>query len=207
MLLFVCACVAFACACACAHKRVNNMTIQHHVICSREDTDASRERPTAESLSACLVEFTLAVVHESESVTARPPVPDPVPLSPSLIVPSVACLLLLLADVTSEASYGGGNVSNNSNWREDARAHAREFVRENVAVLEQEEPNDGAETFTLHMRGLLECVMTYVFGAVASDNGACIENEARCSCRQCAAGVCRCRSALDEYWRLKQVNG
>jgi len=179
------------------------MTIKHHVICSREDTNARTERPTVESLSASLVEFTLAVVRES--LTARPPVPDPVPLSPSLLVPSVACLLLHLADVTSEASSGGGNVSNNSNWREDARAQSREFVRENVAVLEQEEPNDGAETFTLHMRGLLECVMTYVFGAVAGDNGACIENEARCSCQQCAAGVCRCRSAMDEYWRLKQV--
>ena len=105
----------------------------------------------------------------------------------------------------SSSGSGGGGVNattNNGNWVADVHARSRQFVRARVDTVDRGDAGAGHETFTLHLRGLLECVMTYVFGAVVGDNRTCIGREGGCRSND----GCTCRPVQQEYERLKQVN-
>ena len=171
-----------------------------------------RAHHVVNSFSASLVKFSAAVVREWMDAT---PGKDPASVAP-VLVPRISHLLLRQVGISrqfadrsaharrSSSAFGKyfGNASNNNMA---GSAQSRLFVQNNVDVLNEGETGAaGLEVFRLHMRGLLECVMTYVFGAVVGDNRTCIGSGVAC-CRQCDGDRCTCRPVKEEYERLKQV--
>ena len=180
------------------------------MLCLRND-NFIRARHVGNPFSASLVKFSLAVVREWMDAT---PEKDPASVAP-VLVPRISHLLLLQVGISRQfadrsaharrSSSGSGKYFGNaSNNNMAGSAQSRLFVQNNVDVLNEGETGAGLDVFRLHMRGLLECVMTYVFGAVVGDNRTCIGSGVAC-CRQCDGDRCTCRPVKDEYERLKQV--
>ena len=183
------------------------------MVCLRND-NFTCARQVVNSFSASLVKFSLAVVPEWTDATSGK---DPASIAPTL-VPRISNLLLRHVDIVrqftdqsaharwSSSASGAcfGNATNNSNWAGSMHAQSRRFDRDHVDLVNERETAAGRDVFKLHMRGLLECVMTYVFGAVVGDNRTCIGSGVAC-CRQCDGDRCTCRPVKKEYERMKQV--